>query len=141
MQAVPTPDSPGPLCPPRQVPWLKQSRSPLSPHARSRPGLCHLYKVSCGCWPTSQGSPVCENALSSVDRPLRGSHGLGQAAPSGAQRIPGVQVYRTSVSPNKDRKEGPEHIQQRRNFKTHVGGRDPVWCERLKGQGRVVRSP
>lgn len=29
----------------RQVPWLKQSRSPLPPHARSQPGLCNMYKV------------------------------------------------------------------------------------------------
>lgn len=28
-----------------QVPWLKQSRSPLPPHARSQPGLCNMYKV------------------------------------------------------------------------------------------------
>uniref|UniRef100_A0A8C5YG98 Myelin basic protein n=1 Tax=Microcebus murinus TaxID=30608 RepID=A0A8C5YG98_MICMU len=29
-----------------KVPWLKQSRSPLASQARSRPGLCNLYKVS-----------------------------------------------------------------------------------------------
>ncbi|XP_052057333.1 myelin basic protein isoform X5 [Apodemus sylvaticus] len=29
-----------------KVPWLKQSRSPLPSHARSRPGLCHMYKDS-----------------------------------------------------------------------------------------------
>lgn len=29
----------------RQVPWLKQGRSPLPPHARSQPGLCNMYKV------------------------------------------------------------------------------------------------
>ncbi|KAM5218682.1 myelin basic protein isoform 1-T2 [Hipposideros larvatus] len=27
-----------------KVPWLKQSRSPLPPHARSQPGLCNMYK-------------------------------------------------------------------------------------------------
>uniref|UniRef100_A0A8D1L9A8 Myelin basic protein n=1 Tax=Sus scrofa TaxID=9823 RepID=A0A8D1L9A8_PIG len=27
-----------------KVPWLKQSRSPLPPHARSRPGLCNMYQ-------------------------------------------------------------------------------------------------
>lgn len=94
-------DSPGPLCPPRQVPWLKQSRSPLPPHARSRPGLCHMYKVSCGCWPTSQRSPVCENALSSVDRPLRGFTWIRTGSSFRGSRVPGVQVYRASVSPNR----------------------------------------
>lgn len=28
-----------------QVPWLKQSKSPLGPHARSPPGLCNMYQV------------------------------------------------------------------------------------------------
>ncbi|XP_024903859.1 myelin basic protein isoform X3 [Pteropus alecto] len=27
-----------------KVPWLKQGRSPLPPHARSQPGLCNMYK-------------------------------------------------------------------------------------------------
>uniref|UniRef100_A0ABI0P6E6 Myelin basic protein n=1 Tax=Bos taurus TaxID=9913 RepID=A0ABI0P6E6_BOVIN len=27
-----------------KVPWLKQSKSPLGPHARSPPGLCNMYQ-------------------------------------------------------------------------------------------------
>lgn len=92
--AVPTPDSPHTLCP-QQVPWPKQSRSPLPCNTHSRPGLCNLYKVRPGP-PRSPGSvpgaqppgSVCEPPQSKRGRFRPGGAGMGTQQGRRRRRAP-----------------------------------------------------
>lgn len=67
-----------------QVPWLKQSRSPLPPHARSQPGLCNMYKVRRA--PAPPAPPAPHRELCSLRCPI-GGQCLGHLPVQGAQQV------------------------------------------------------
>lgn len=90
-----------PLCVPWQVPWLKQGRSPLPPHARSQPGLCNMYKVRRAshqllpCHATGR-VPIAVCQCKCCGRCL--GHALVQGAQQGSHRVckaPGESQQRT----------------------------------------------
>lgn len=124
-----------PLCVPWQVPWLKQGRSPLPPHARRQPGLCNMYKVrraSHQLLRTPHFGPCPHRGLSMqvlwVLSRARSCPGVQQVSPR-VCKAPGESQQRTVCE---DREEG--------GCRPDPWG--PAWIRALsEGQGRAGDKP
>ena len=124
-----------------QVPWLKQSRSPLPPHARSRPGLCNMYQVRpAPALPSSSSRPRLQ--LSPPATPVSaGATRVFTLKPGGfkshvCQTARAAPEQKQEKEPCKDREQDPH--QGCGGLNSPGGG--PVWMGQGPRQGQGHRS-